>query len=868
MYLQVDGDKCTGCQICQNFCALNHAEIIAPKQARLLLLRGRGDEITQPLTCQQCAEAWCAKACPVQAIHRDAQTGALLVDESACTGCGACERACPFGMIVVNQETRLAEKCDLCGGDPLCAKMCPTGAITVVTDPAEAQTKSREGVTALFEQLPDLLCEITGEKAEMVAGNRGKKKGVTALVDKIRRRQVARPWRASASSPEPTLEGFKVLASLVVPAFPFRYQGYAGRYLRVNLTEYRIEAFPLDEKLAEEFLGGNGIGTKILWDEVPPEVEPLSPENKLIVSAGPLAGTLIPNGSRVEFIAKSPLTGIYGDANAGGFFGPELKMAGYDFIICEGKAPRPVFLLIQDDRVELRDALPLWGKETLETELVIQKACGDDQIKVASIGPAGENLVRFAAINVTPQRSAARAGLGAVMGSKNLKAIAVRGTKGVRVAKRQEFLAFAMESHFRLRQNEVFPAVSRFGTPGIAALMNLIGRFPTKNFQQGHFEYIDEIDAEALREKFFVKNLACFGCPVACDKIYRVNEGEFAGTTVKSLEYETLNAFGAGVYNANLAAIIKGNDLADRLGLDTISAGRVISFAMELYEKGLLTRAEADGLDLSWGNYQTVLNLLHKIAYREGFGNLLAEGVRRAALALGRGAEYYAMEVKGQELAAQDGRAQQSMGLAHATSSRGADHLKAFPTIDETGYPNEGRRRYGEAYLPEIVDPLSNKYKAFLVKDGEDYGAVIDSLGNCKSGGTFVMAEFYWEDMARALELATGMPVSVESLKRAGERIYNLQRAYNVRHGITRRDDTLPRRLLTEPSPSQRAKGHVVRLEIMLEEYYRLRRWDPATGIPTRAKLIELGLVGVASVLYPEMVPALPGGGRKAIERD
>ncbi|MCL4424730.1 MAG: aldehyde ferredoxin oxidoreductase family protein, partial [Firmicutes bacterium] len=550
-----------------------------------------------------------------------------------------------------------------------------------------------------------------------------------------------------------------------------------------------------------------------------------------------------------EFIAKSPLPGIYGDANAGGFFGPELQFAGYDFIVLEGKASRPVFLMIQDDLVEIRDALLLWGMDTFAAEATIQKALGDYQIKVAGIGPAGENLVRFAAINVTSQRSAARAGLGAVMGSKNLKAVAVRGTKGVKVAKGQEFLEFARQTHLRLRNNEIFPAVSRFGTPGIAALMNLIGRFPTKNFQFGHFEHIDEIDAEALRDKFFVKNLACFNCPVACDKIYRVNEGQFAGTTVKSLEYETLNAFGAGVFNANLASIIKGNDLADRLGLDTVSAGRAVSFAMELYEKGLLTRAETDGLDLEWGNYETVLALLKKIAYRDGLGNLLAEGVRRAARAIGRGAEYYAMEVKGQELAAQDGRAQQSMGLAHATSNRGADHLKAFPTIDETGYPNEGRRRYGEAYLPEIVDPLSNKYKAFLVKDGEDYGAVIDSLGNCKSGGTFVMAELYWDDMAKALELASGMPVTAESLKRTGERIYNLQRAYNIRHGISRKDDTLPRRLLTEPSPSQRAKGHVVRLEVMLEEYYRLRQWDPATGIPTRAKLEELGLAFVADFL-------------------
>jgi aldehyde:ferredoxin oxidoreductase len=276
--------------------------------------------------------------------------------------------------------------------------------------------------------------------------------------------------------------------------------------------------------------------------------------------------------------------------------------------------------------------------------------------------------------------------------------------------------------------------------------------------------------------------------------------------------------------------------------MDTISAGRTISFSMELWDEELLNLEDTGGLALRWGDAEVALKLLEMIAHREGFGDLLAEGVRRAAATIGRGAEAYAMEVKGMEIAAQDGRAQKSMGLAHVTSNRGADHLKAFPVIDETGYPDEGRRRYGEAYLPEIVNPLAIKHKPFLVKDGEDFGAVIDSVGVCKSGGTFVLAEIYWPDIAAALEAATGMEMPVERLQRVGERIYNLQRCYNAWHGVGRADDRLPRRFTEEPSPSGNAEGQVVELEAMLEGYYALRGWDPETGWPTPEKLRELGL--------------------------
>ncbi|OQY18615.1 MAG: aldehyde ferredoxin oxidoreductase [Chloroflexi bacterium] len=624
----------------------------------------------------------------------------------------------------------------------------------------------------------------------------------------------------------------------------FPYKGYTGKWLHIDLTTGEIEPRQLDPALAENYLGGNGFGARLLWEHVGPEVDPLAPESLLIFATGPLVGTLMPNGCRVEVIAKSPLTGIYGDANAGGSFGPELKFAGWDAIVFTGQSPQPVYLAIAGERVELRPAGDLWGLATSETEAAIRRAWGDSQVKTATIGPAGENLVRFAGIQTTPQRSAARCGLGAVMGSKRLKAIAARGRGPVRVADPARFHDLAVDFHRRIRANPVYGPVSTHGTPGIVTLMDSLGRFPTRNFQMGSFPEIDKIGAEALEERAFVRHLACFGCPVHCDKLYRIPDGPHAGVALRSVEYETLNSMGACVWSADLDAALAANRLCDDLGLDTISAGRAISFAMELWEQEILNLDDTGGLSLRWGDMELVLRLLGMIARREGFGDLLAEGTRRAAQTIGQGAEKYAMHVKGMEIPAQDGRAQKSMGLAHVTSNRGADHLKAFPTIDETGYPDEARRRYGEEYLPEMAQPLATKYKPLLVKDGEELGAVVDSVGVCKSGGTFVMAEIYWPDLAVALEAATGMEMDVERLKRTGERIYNLQRCYNVLHGITRADDRLPCRFSEEPSPSGNARGEIIDLEPMLDEYYRLRGWDPATGRPTAEKLRELGIEG------------------------
>ncbi|MDD5220762.1 MAG: aldehyde ferredoxin oxidoreductase family protein, partial [Candidatus Bipolaricaulis sp.] len=436
--------------------------------------------------------------------------------------------------------------------------------------------------------------------------------------------------------------------------------GYVGRYLRVDLSSGAFAAAETPLDLCTRFLGGNGFGVKLLWDEVSPAVDPLSPESVLILATGPLCGTAWPTSGRLEAIAKSPLTGIYGDANCGGTFGPALKRSGYDFLVLTGRAERPVWLWIDDGRARLEDATGLWGLDTVETEAAIRRAKEDDRVNVACVGPAAENGVRYASIQASPNRSLARTGVGTVMGAKRLKAIAVRGSRPVPLAAPAEFARLARAMHERIRSNEFYPALARHGTSGLVPVVNEIGRFPTRNFQSGDFAAADRIGGAALRRDHWVKDTGCFGCPICCDKVYQVTSGEFAGAVTSSVEYETLNAFGAAVGVDNLPSVLHANERCDRLGMDTISAGRSISFAFELYEKGLLTTADTDGLELRWGDYRVVLELIERIARREGLGDLLALGVREAARRLGRGADAYAMEVKGLEIPAQDGRAQQS----------------------------------------------------------------------------------------------------------------------------------------------------------------------------------------------------------------
>jgi aldehyde:ferredoxin oxidoreductase len=631
-----------------------------------------------------------------------------------------------------------------------------------------------------------------------------------------------------------------------------KFKGYAGLFLHVNLTTGKLKKVPLDEKLALEYLGGAGFCSRILYDRIKPGTDPLSPENVLMFATGPLTGTLFPQASRYVVAAKSPLTEIWGESHAAGHWGPELKYAGYDAIVVEGRSAKPVYLRIDDDAVELKEAGDLWGKTTHETDDILRKDMGDPYVKVASIGPAGENLVRYAAIMNDRERCAARSGLGAVMGSKKLKAIVVRGSKDIEVAEADKYLEFIDELQKRMLAHPFTEGRVKYGTTYLIELMQEIGRLPTYNMRQGVFEEYEKISGETIRKKYLVKPRACFSCVQRCGRYTKVDKGPFAFIG-GSPEFETQSSLGSRCGVSNVEAVLFAHYLCNAYGMDGISTGATISWAMECYDVGILTKKDTGGIDLSWGNYETLIQLITMIAKRKGFGDLLAEGSYRAARKIGRGSEKYVMHVKKQEIAAQEPRAQKSMGLAAVTAARGADHLYAFPVLDEVSFKDTIEERFGKEYLPEIADRLNPKYKGLMVKECEDYMVVVESVGVCKYG-TQIPPVYYYDDISKALKLTCGMNVSEERLRLIGERIVNLNRAFNAREGISRKDDILPERLTKEPSPKGPAKGQVVELEEMLREYYTLRGWNIESGLPAKQKLLELGLGEVAEELEEKLL--------------
>jgi len=579
---------------------------------------------------------------------------------------------------------------------------------------------------------------------------------------------------------------------------------------------------------------------KRLWDELPAHVDGLSPGNVLVFGVGPLVGTLFPGGARFNVTAMSPQTGILGDSNAGGFFGPELKFAGYDQLIIEGRADAPVYLWIQDDVVELRDARGLWGEDVWDTTLAIQQELGDPDAQVATIGQGAENGVRFAGVFVNLNRAVGRTGMGTVMASKNLKAVAVRGTKLISVADMAGFMEIIERLDEVIYRHPEYEIRCRLGTTKLIKVLDSIGGLPTRHFQRGRFEYADAVSGEAIEELYKIKGKACFACTIPCSRFLVVNDSRFPGLRLEGPEYEPLAGFTARVGNGDLALALKCIDLANRYGLDAISLSEVISWAMECHERGLLAPDEADGLDLTWGHGETILALIHKVAHREGFGDLLADGVKTAARRLGRGSEEIAMEGKGLEVFQADVRSIKAYGLGNAVASRGADHLRSEPWFEFSNDPEEGVRRFG---IPETAFRLEYKGKGLVVKHFEEMAAIADSLGVCKN--TYNNMEVLsWDETAELLHAGTGWDITGEEVQRIGERIVNLERLFIAREGITRRDDTLPKRFLEEPMPegSGPSTGSVLELEPMLDEYYRARGWDVETGLPTREKLEELGL--------------------------
>ena len=589
--------------------------------------------------------------------------------------------------------------------------------------------------------------------------------------------------------------------------------GYCGKILRVNLSAGTIEVEELDLTIAKKFIGGRGLGTYFMMTEVPADVEALSPENKLMIVTGPLTGSKAPTSARYMVVTKSPLSGTIASSNSGGFWGAELKRAGFDLIILEGKSSRPCYISIKDDKVEIKDAGKVWGKLVSETTDILLKEEAEPKGRVMTIGPAGEKQSLIAAIMNDKYRAAGRSGVGAVMGSKNLKAIFVRGTGQVEaadVAKADDVLKGVRK---KIKENDVTSVgLPTYGTAVLVNVINESGIYPTNNFQHSYFENADKVSGESLAENYLKKNTACFRCPIACGRQCADGEGP---------EYETLWAYSANCGIDDLEAVIKANNLCNEYGLDTISAGATIACAMELFEKGLINPDEVDGPALNFGSTEAIVEWTRKMGASEGFGEKLAQGSYRLAQSYGK-AEL-SMSVKKLEMPAYDPRGVQGQGLQYATSNRGGCHVRGYLISPEI------------LGLPERLDRFSLEGKATWVKAFQDLTAVIDSLGLCLFTSFAVNADDY-TDMFNTI---VGTEYSTEDMMKAGDRIWNLERMYNLRAGVGPDQDTLPSRLLKEPIPEGPSKGHVHRLSELLPQYYEERGWS-TEGVPTKGKLAEL----------------------------
>ena len=611
---------------------------------------------------------------------------------------------------------------------------------------------------------------------------------------------------------------------------------FMGNILRVNLTTGEILVEELRWDWVEHFIGGAGLATRYLYDELPQGADPLGAENPLIFMTGPLTGTASASASRYSVVAKSPQTGIWGQANSGGSFGPELKRSGYDGIIFSGISSYPVYLQIIDGTAELRDAQSLWGKTVPETEEFIQEAA-PQKVTIASIGPAGENLVRYAAIMNNKHRAAGRCGLGAVMGSKRLKAIACAGKQPIRLADERAFREIARHQVELVNESILKVGFDAFGTNMLSDMVNVRGGYPTMNWQHGDFEQIDEVNAQALTDKVFVEGVSCFACPIACGRGTEIKTGKWRGNKGEGPEYETTNTLGAMCGIADMEAITMANYKCNEYGLDTISTGSTIAFAMECYQRGALNLEQTGGLALNFGDADLLVEMVEMIALREGVGDLLAEGTRVMAERIGGGIDHYAMQVKGLELPSYDPRAAKITGLGYVTANRGGDHM--------TGYI-QGPTFLDAPFLiveeSSIRDPFTaNPEEAQVLIDMEDALTVFDAIGGCKFMGILLTAE----DIVGLISSATGWDFSVADFRLSGERIYNLTRALTAREGVSRSADILPARLTQDPLPAGPAEGMLIEsetLEELKDAYYEKRGWDPVLGIPSADKLRQLAL--------------------------
>lgn len=594
-----------------------------------------------------------------------------------------------------------------------------------------------------------------------------------------------------------------------------------GKILRINLTTQETNIEEIDSNLYEKYLGGRGLGAYYLFSEVPPKTEALSPQNKLIFMNGPLSGTLIPGNNKICVTFKSPLTNTYSYSLCGGHLGPAVKYAGYDGIIVEGKAEKPVYLWIDDNEISINSAENFWGDMIPETEEKLIRELGSDKtIQTASIGPAGERLVRFACITSARYREFGRGGGGAIMGSKNLKAIALRGSQDVLVSDPDQVIKLSKRLIENLRNSKGGTVRRKYGTPELVERINGAGFWVTRNFQEGYFEDGHKLEAEVMRDQIIVGDSSCFGCPIGCGKRTSITDEEGNKYLMEGPEFETIGMLGSNCGISDWETLLKATDICDRCGFDTINAGASVSMAMEAYEKGKITNKDTGGLKLKFGNKEGLLTLLTQICEREGLGDILAEGVAVAASKLG--VKELAIHSKGQSFPVYDPRGAKAMALTYATSPKGAHHMLATTFGMELAMDNR----------------FEIEGKGQLEREHQFSMAVVDSIAMCST----MRAGIPMDDQAKAYAAVTGMDIDVDYLNKAAERIINLERMYNVKLGLDRKDDSLPKRFIEEPMPSGPSKGQKVELDALLDQYYDVMNWD-SNGIPTKEKLAELDLL-------------------------
>jgi aldehyde:ferredoxin oxidoreductase len=624
--------------------------------------------------------------------------------------------------------------------------------------------------------------------------------------------------------------------------------GWCGNVLKINLTTGSTEIVPLDLEKAQKFLGGRGLNSWVLYNLAATDLDEFGPENPIIVGAGLFCGTLVPAANKFTVTSKSPLTNIFSDSCAGGYFGPELKYAGYDQIIITGVSEKPVYLFIDDDHVELKSADHLWGKDAWTTQKEIRREHGDE-FQVLSIGQAGENLVRFAGIMHGLKRAFGKFGLGAVMGSKKLKAITVRGTKGVQIAHPELLLEFAFETIRTITNHPFYKVRSVYGTTHLEDVLTPLGVMSTRNFERTSFERYKEIGGIRLTEKYSKRMRSCMGCPAHCTHVYSLEEGPYKGAFGEGPEFTVTSMVGDRCGVSDLEAILKINQLLNEYGMDAAAFGGLVGWAMDCYERGIINKTDTDGLELRWGNAEAIIELVHKTANRQGFGNILAEGEKRAPQLIGRGSDQYMFHCKGGIIIAEEPRALPGFGLAYLTSTRGSDHLRArYPLETIANGAEVAKKLFGSE---DAANPRTPKGKGKGVRWFENLMTVVDSFGLCKFNyPSFMDIVSTPEVLAKAYYVVTGIKLSAEEILSAGERIFNVEKAFNVRLGLARKEDnfSVPEKFLKEPLKEGGFKGQVFPLDAMLDEYYDARGWGK-DGLQTYEKLSQLGLIEIADEL-------------------